>query len=179
MMKKLFNYALFGAIALIGAVGISSCSSSDEATAEVNPTYDPATNTVNTQFVFNIAASSTPITRMTAANTQADNTQLFRGIEKTQLFAYKLGVANDGKHVATATTADKSYDLGTILAQGQLDPDGSPKSRRVIELSLPVDVNALMFWGKAPKSGEDANNAQGNISFNASNKDISNHAFLL
>ena len=179
MMKKLFNFALFGAIALTGAVGISSCSSSDEATAEVNPTYDPATNTVNTQFVFNIAASSTPITRMTAANTQADNTQLFRGIEKTQLFAYKLGVANDGKHVATATTADKSYDLGTILAQGQLDPDGSPKSRRVIELSLPVDVNALMFWGKAPKSGEDANNAQGNISFNASNKDISNHAFSL
>ena len=179
MMKKLFNFALFGAIALTGAVGISSCSSSDEATADVNPTYDPATNTVNTQFVFNIAASSTPITRMTAANTQADNTQLFRGIEKTQLFAYKLGTAKDGKHVATATTADKSYDLGTILAQGQLDPDGSPKSRRVIELSLPVDVNALMFWGKAPKSGEDANNAQGNISFNASNKDISNHAFSL
>ena len=164
MMKKLFNFALFGAIALTGAVGISSCSSSDEATADVNPTYDPATNTVNTQFVFNIAASSTPITRMTAANTQADVNQLFRGIEKTQLFAYKLGTAKDGKHVATATTADKSYDLGTILAQGQLDPDGSPKSRRVIELSLPVDVNALMFWGKAPKSGEDANNAQGNIS---------------
>lgn len=178
-MKKLFNFALFGAIALTGAVGISSCSSSDEATAEVNPTYDPATNTVNTQFVFNIAASSTPITRMTAANTQADVNQLFRGIEKTQLFAYKLGTANDGKHVTTAASALKSYDLGTILGQGQLDPDGSPKSRRVIELSLPVDVNALMFWGKAPKSGEDANNAQGNISFNASDKNITNHAFSL
>ena len=191
MMKKYFNFALLSAIALTGTIGFTACSSSEDAIAEEqkvedNPGYNPKTGEVVTDFVFNVAASNNRTTRMTAANTQADDAQLFRGIEKTQLFAYKLKkteqgveVLNDGSHVATAATADKAYPLGTILAQGQLDPDGSPKSRRVIELSLPVDVNALMFWGKAPKTGEDANNAQGNIIFNASNKNISNHAFSL
>ena len=179
-MKKLFNYALIGAIALTGSTMLTSCSSSDDAAAENNnPNFNEKTNEVTTQFVFNIAAGSNnnPVTRMSASNTQADINQLFRGITNTQLFAYKL--AEDGKHVATATTANKTYALGTILAQGQLDPDATPMSRRVIELSLPVDVNALMFWGKAPKSGLDANNAQGNIVFNASNEDISQHAFSL
>ncbi len=180
-MKQLFNFALIGAIALTSATMFVGCNSSEDAVETNNPNFDSEKKEVTTQFVFNIAASSNnnPTTRMTEANTQANVSQPFRGIENTQLFAFKLGSANDGKHVATGTTADKTYALGTILAQGQLDPDGSPKSRRVIELSLPVDVNTLMFWGKAPKTGVDANNAQGNIVFNASNKDISNHAFSL
>lgn len=186
-MKKYFNYAFAGAIALLGANVFTACSSDEPLAAAENnvansPGYNAKTGEVTADFVFNIAASNTRTTRMSAANTQADDTQLFRGIGNTQLFAYKLGAVNDGKHVAAATTADKTYPLGTILAQGQLDPNGTgttPKSRRVIELSLPVDVNALMFWGKAPKTGENANNEQGNITFNASNKDISSHAFTL
>lgn len=53
-MKKNFIYALMSAIALTGVVGFSSCSS-DEESAEVNPSYDPATGLVKSQFVLNIA----------------------------------------------------------------------------------------------------------------------------
>ena len=88
------------------------------------------------------------------------------------------GTTNDGKHIATATDATKTYTLGTLLANNALDPDGStPKSRRIIELSLPVETNCLMFWGKAPKTGTDAE--QGKISFTATNKDLTQHAFSL
>ena len=185
-MKKNFIYALMSAIALTGATVFSSCSSSED-TAEVNPNFNPEKNEVLADFVFNIASNNVSKTRMTAANTQADLSQLFRGIENAQLFAFKRGT--DGSHVFTTTadaspTAEKAFSLGAILSQGQIDPDGTgetapPKSRRVIELSLPIGTNTLMFWGKAPKSGEDADNAQGNITFNANTVDISSHSFSL
>ena len=101
-MKKLFNYALFGAIALTGAVGISSCSSSDEATADVNPTYDPANGTVTSQFVLNIASDtkSSNGTRSGATTVQAGG-ENFRGIDNTLLFAYKT----NGKRFINASFA--------------------------------------------------------------------------
>jgi hypothetical protein len=174
-MKKFQFLALMGAAALTGAT-LFSCSN-DEEVAEVNPTYNPATRTVTADFVFNVATGNTPITRMTSANTQAAITDAFRGIDNASLFSYKLGTPNDGKTIATATTADKTFGLGRILAAGELGPDGSPKSRRVIELSLPVKTNALMFWGKAIKGGTDEQ--QGKITFSAADKDITNHAFSL
>ena len=46
-MKKLFNYALIGAIALTGSTMLTSCSSSDDAAAEnTNPNFNPETNEV-------------------------------------------------------------------------------------------------------------------------------------
>ncbi len=164
---------------MMGAMALSfNACSSDDALVD-NPNYDKETNTVNANFVFNVATNNSS-TRMTAANTQADIAQNFRGIDNAQLFAYKLGTANDGKTVATATTAAKTYGLGKVLAAGELDPDGGAdavKSRRVLELSLPVETNALLFWGKAIKSGTD--NQQGKVSFDPSNADISQHRFGL
>ena len=175
-MKKNFIYALMSAIALTGVVGFSSCSSSEE-TADVNPNYNPVTNEVTTQFVFNVSAGNTSKTRMTAGNTQASVDQAFRGIEKTQLFAYKL---TGGDRVITERDADKTYNLGNILSPGQLDPDGTTtKSQRIIELALPLETTSLMFWGKAPQSDADPNNKQGKILFNASSNSISSHAFSL
>ena len=46
-MKKYYFYALTGAIALAGAVGLSACSSSEDA-SEPNPTFDG--EAVKTQF---------------------------------------------------------------------------------------------------------------------------------
>lgn len=174
-MKTVFKFALMGFAASVLAL---SCSKSDTTPEGEDPVENgKAGATVNANFVFNVSTGNTPVTKMTSANTQATITEAFRGIDNAQLFAYKLGTANDGKHVATATTAAKTYGLGRILAAGELDPDGTPKSRRVIELALPVETNALMFWGKAIKSG--TNDQQGNITFSASNADITNHAFSL
>ena len=175
-MKKFITSAACMMTLIVAGMGFASCSSADE--AEVNPTYDPVAGTVNADFVFNISTGNSTQTRQNAANTQATIDQVFRGIDNAHLFAYKMGTTNDGKHIATATDATKTYSLGTLLANNALDPDGStPKSRRIIELSLPVETNCLMFWGKAPKTGTDAE--QGKISFTATNKDLTQHAFSL
>ena len=164
-MKTVFKFALMGFAASLLVLG---CSKSDT-TPEDNPNYDSEKNVVNANFVFNVSTGNTPITKMTDANTQA--TSGFLGITNAQLFSYKL--ASDGQWVATATDANKTYSLGAVLAAGTID---GTKSHKILELALPVGTNALMFWGKAPDGDKNAN---GKITFSASNPAISNHTFGL
>lgn len=175
-MKKYFNYAFVSAIALLGTIGFTACSSSEDAVAEDNPNYNPETKEVTTDFVFNVSTSNMPTTRMTSANTQALLSETFRGIGNTNLFAFK---GTPGANIVTATTADKTYSLGTVLTAGQIDQSNSASqtSHRVLELALPTQTTTLLFWGKALKTGSDK--AQGKISFSANNADISNHVFSL
>ena len=171
IMKKYFNYAFAGAIALLGTYGFTACSSSEDSLAAdeqapVSEKYNPATGEVGVDFVMNVAANN-GTTRMTAANTQATLSEAFRGIDKAYLMTFAL--ASDGSHVGAAQSASKNYSLGNVLTAGYLDPDGTgstPKSRRVLELALPTGTNALMFWGKAIKDGTD--NAQGKVTWNIS-----------
>ncbi|MCR5644283.1 MAG: hypothetical protein K6G32_13235 [Prevotella sp.] len=144
-MKKNFIYALMGAIALIGATGFTSCSEED--LAEVNPGYNPETGEVPVDFVFNVETGAKSTTRMAASTVQiGQNT--FRGIRNAQLYTYKL--TSDGSHVSAGTeTANKVYDLNELIAQGQLNGEGTDKSRRVLEMSLPTGTNTLMLWGRA------------------------------
>lgn len=163
MMKKLFNYALFGAIALTGAVGISSCSSSDEATADVNPNYNPETNEVTTQFVLNVANGSDAITRQSEAATQASASLAaanFRGIEDSYIMCAKQTA--DGNYLPTAATVDKAISMARVAAAGTLSND---KSRRVLEMSLPLNTNTMLFYGRAVKDGDDhaAHNTYGHL----------------
>lgn len=146
MMKKLFNYALFGAIALTGAVGISSCSSSED-TADVNPNYNPETNEVTTQFVLNVANGSDAITRQSEAATQASASLAatnFRGIEDSYIMCAKQTA--DGNYLAASTTVDKAISMARVAAAGTLSND---KSRRVLEMSLPLNTNTMLFYGRA------------------------------
>ena len=118
-MKKYFNYALFGAIALTGSTMLAGCSSSDDATADItNPNYDASTGLVKSQFVLNIASKAQ--TRSGATTVQAGG-ENFRGIDNTFLFAFKT----NGKGFVDATTAGAAaanrYDLGTVAAAGSLD----------------------------------------------------------
>ena len=165
MMKKYFFYAMMSAIALTGAVGISSCSSSDEATADVNPTYDPATGTVTAQFVLNIASDtkSNNSTRSSATTVQAGG-ENFRGIDNTLLFAFKTS----GKGFVDATIAGAAaanrYDLGTVAAANSLDNDGS-NSHRILELAMPTGTDAMLFYGKAIKSSTDKDEEVGKVTY--------------
>lgn len=167
MMKKIMNYAILSAIAFTGAIGFSSCSD-ENVVAENNPNYNPATGEVNVDFVFNVSTANEPTTRMSAATTQANLSQPFRGITDAYLGAFKLGT--DGKYVTDPTgAADKLYPLGSVLGAGKLNPNAEAsgdvtKSRRVLQLSLASGTNSLMFWGKAPKTGTDLE--QGKITMN-------------
>ena len=142
-MKKIQQLALMSAIALTGALGFNSCSSSDDV-VENSPNFDPEKNEVKAQFVFNVSTGNTPTTRQTSAATQATVDELFRGIDNTIIYSYKS--SSDGKHLATAATMTKAFDLSTILTQGQITEDNS---RRVIETSLPLNTNTMLFYGKA------------------------------
>ena len=145
-MKKYFSYALSGAIALVSMYVFTACSSSDDTLAEqpkeTNPNYNPATGEVLTKFVFNVATGNT--SRQTSAATQATSSDLFRGINSAVLLSFKQ--ADDSKHISAATTADKRYDLESIMSSGSID---QTNSHRVIETSLPLNTNSLIFYGKA------------------------------
>lgn len=146
-MKRYFNFAFAGAIALTGSTMLTSCSSSDDAAAENNnPNYDPDTQTVYAQFVFNVSTGNQATTRQSSAATQATTSETFRGINNAGLFTYKL--TNDGKHLAEAAVANKFIDLGTPLASGTID---DTHSHRVLEMSLPINTNTMLFYGKAPE----------------------------
>ena len=146
-MKKMFKFAFLSAIALTGSTMLTSCSSSDDAAAENNnPNYDPDTQTVYAQFVFNVSTGNQATTRQSSAATQASTSETFRGINNAGLFTYKL--SDDGNHLATATTADKFIDLGSPIASSQIT---SSKSHRVLEMTLPINTNTMLFYGKAPE----------------------------
>ena len=143
-MKKIKKFAYAGAIALLSVVGFTACSSSDGVAevVEPSPNYNPETNEVLTKFVFNVATGST--TRQTSAATQATSFDPFRGINNAVLLSFKQTV--DGKHISAATNADKRYELQDIMSAGSID---QTKSHRVIETSLPLNTNSLLFYGKA------------------------------
>lgn len=148
-MKKLFNYALIGAIALTGSTMLTSCSSSDDAAAENNnPNYDPDTQTVYAQFVFNVASGSTATTRQSEAATQASSSLTateFRGIDNSHVMCFNNG-GGDNNYLTSAATATKSFDMARVANAGTLS---NTKSSRVLEMSLPLNTNTMVFYGKA------------------------------
>ena len=152
------HLCLLGAIALLG---MTACQQEN-----IQQQDDPtAKEEVNTQFVFSLDLGSGQATKQTAADTQADLTQDFRGLSSAYLAAYKLTA--DGKKVTDPDlAAEKWYPLGELVSAGSLDPDaisGSiPQSRRVINLSLPTGTNAMVFYGQAKKDKTDAQ--QGKVS---------------
>lgn len=147
MMKKYLVFGMMGALAL----SFGACSSEDEM-APVNPTYDPVANTVNANFAFNVAGQSSK-TRMTAATTQANDEQSFRGMQDAKLIA--LTQDNDGRVLVAAQADGKVFNLGNILNKDEVD--WADKSHRVVELALPVGTNTLLFYSRAFRDG----NAEG------------------
>ena len=175
-MRNFVTICLTGAIALVSLVACNK-----EITD--NPNYNKETNEVLTSFVFNVASNNTPLTRQTSAATQATSSDSFRGIKDASLLTFVKGTpAADGGHIAATTTSNKHYGLGDVMSTTQATTDGT-KSHRVIELALPIETNVLMFYGRAPQSGTDADNVQGKITFkNASvtdDKSLAKYEFSL
>ena len=153
-MKKYFNFAFLSAIALIGTFGLTACSSSDDLAAETNPNYNPETREVTTQFVFNVSNGNTGSTRMTEDATQASSAlaaNKFRGITDSYLMCFKQ-TSGDGNYLAAAATADKSFNMSRVAAAGTLSNE---QSRRVLEMSLPLNVNTMLFYGRAITETDD------------------------
>lgn len=150
-MKKQSIYALMSAIALAGAVGFSSCSSSKDDVGEVNPNFNSQTNEVKTQFVLNVSNGNQASTRQSEAATQALTTSAFRGIEDSWVMCYKHP-EDDGKFLSTAATINKGINMARVAAAGTLS---SENSRRVLEMTLPLNTNTILFYGRAVPNGSD------------------------
>lgn len=133
-MKKNFRFAFVGAIALLGAVGISSCSSSSDEVIN-NPDYDPTTNSVKTEFALNITHPGNR-TRMSSANTQSDGT--FQGMSNMCLFSIHGTPGTD------AFLTSGSFDLGSLAASDI----SSTQSSKVYTMSIPVTTDHFLFYGK-------------------------------
>jgi hypothetical protein len=57
--------------------------------------------------------------------------------------------ADNGQFLATAATAAKDFDMAQVAAPATLS---SAESRRVLEMSLPLKTNTIVFYGKAAGS---------------------------
>ena len=153
-MKKNFVYALMSAIALTGAVGFSSCSSTENDVAEVNPGYNPDTGEVPVDFLFNVSSrTGNANTRQTAEATQADENitnNLFRGIEDSHVLCFTKNNPNaaNGNYLTTTTSpASKDFNMARVAMAKSLGSDGT--TTRVLEMTLPLATNSMAFYGRA------------------------------
>lgn len=141
-MKKYFVFLCMISLLL----GLNSC----QPQVEVNPSFDPISNTVNTQFVLNIApAEKNPSTKQLSSNVQMGSE--FRGIDDATMFAFNLpsvSEANLRKVLSDTVTPAQMYNLSTVMGEGTIT---SASGTRVMELSLPVGTNAAIFYAKAAR----------------------------
>ena len=137
-MKKVL-FGMMGAIAL----AFTACTSEEEL-APVNPTFDG--KAVKTQFTLNVGQGQFA-TRMTAANTQANNNdaESFLGMENMVLYAFSEVPTG----VSQLTT---SFQLGEIAAK-EITNDHSNK---FYTLQIPVGTNNFVFYGEGPSDEQKA-----------------------
>ena len=135
-MKKLFNLALFGAIALTGAVGFSSCSSSSDDEVINNPDFDPVTNTVKTTISLSINPNNGSSTRQSGTNVQSGGN--FRGISNILSLPCTGDIAT-----TTSTTGKLNWDEFSAF-------DGSSDNYKLYaNQNVVVGVDHFLFIGRA------------------------------
>lgn len=149
-------------ILLLGGVLLLAATSCTEPIA-VNPNFNPETNKVYTQFVINIAAADEVNTKQLATTAQIPNADgsKFRGINNASLFSFSRGTDYDGKMIGDLSevcTGDavkpgvtQDYvDLSTMIPSQSLNlQDNANSSRRILQISLPLGTNGILFYGMA------------------------------
>ena len=168
-MKRINNYVLNGAIALLSTAGLVACSSSDDVTdAPVNPTYDG--KSVKTQFAINIATpGSKNQTRMTSDNTQMSGSK-FLGMQNIYLLPLTLESSGGP---ASSTIVSSIIPLGRIGANNNdMHIDGSDKDYKVYnDVNVAVGTNNFLFYGEGPSgTNMNSNFEQGKLTANVNGK---------
>ena len=148
-MKRINNYVLNGAIALLSTAGLVACSSSDDVTdAPVNPTYDG--KSVKTQFAINIATPSNGKTRMSDVNTQNNNGN-FLGMNNIRLLTFKEA---DNISVTSSTTPRTSdIQLDQVIKLQELVNSAiseAQSSKIYTDVYIPVGTSQFLFYGTGP-----------------------------
>lgn len=155
-MKKFYakNFAYGAAALLVGAVGLTGCSSDDELT-NVNPTYDG--ESVKTQFAINIPVAGKQGTRMAEDIVQGQTPNpTFRGMTNIRLVPFK----STASFASTTPLTDvEPIGLQDIAKQG-LQTNGNYKVYSDVDVE--VGVNRFLFYGEAIATAG-GNKANGSI----------------
>lgn len=133
---RIFNkYAYMGAIALVGAVGFTACSSDDDLTAPQNPTFDG--ESVKTQFAINIPYAGGKDTRMSEDATQGDGASAsFNGMQSIYLLPL----------TATGSGASTFNSIIPLPAFTTFD-GGSSNYKLYNDVNVPVGTTHFLFYG--------------------------------
>lgn len=172
-MKKYLNYAFAGAIALTGAVGFASCSSSGEDvvnnTPINNPTNIPEQEAVKTQFTISLPSNvARATTRQSAATVQnAQTIETFRGMDNIVLLPFAAtGAVSTDPVASTFTKLSDKISLTKIIKPNAQDVNNSipvgtagllAGSNSVLynDVAIPVGTGSFLFYGKAIDTGSD------------------------
>lgn len=136
-MKNFSKYFLMGTVALSGMTAFTACSSENEPSAEVNPTFNGST--VKTQFALNLPYAATG-TRQSADVAQQNNN--FRGIQDMRLLPFTGDVTGSSASL---------IKLGFNSDAFQSDGSTFAKQGRYIyrDVEIPVGTKNFVFYGKA------------------------------
>lgn len=156
-MIKFNNFAYMSAIALIGAVGFTACSSDDDIT-NPNPTFDG--ETVKTQFAINIPHAGKSTTRMAQDVVQGQNSPIFRGMSDIQLIPIAVGsaqseagnpITENDKFLANAINLEAIAGYNKDENEDDYNGDliDASNSKLYQDIDIPVNTNAFLFYGKA------------------------------
>lgn len=157
-MKKNYVYALMSAVALLGAVSLSACSSSDDV-VDVNPTFDG--EAVKTQFTISFPQNVAK-TRQTAGTVQQTEVLAdFRGIEEIVLYPFAAtAVANADPIANSSTKLGDAITLTNMIkptssSQANYIPAGASgltaNNNSVLfnDVKIPIGTGSFLFYGKA------------------------------
>lgn len=138
-MKNFSKYFLMGTVALSGMTAFTACSSENEPSAEVNPTFNGTT--VKTQFALNLPYAATG-TRQSADVAQQKNN--FRGIQNMRLLPFT------GDAPAAGKTSASLLSLGFNSDAFQSDGADANQGRYIYrDVEIPVGTKNFVFYGKA------------------------------
>lgn len=139
-MKNFSKYFLMGTVALSGMTAFTACSSENEPSAEVNPTFNGST--VKTQFALNLPYAATG-TRQGADVAQQDGK--FRGIQDMRLLPF-----TGDAPVAAGRTSASLIKLGFNSDAFQSDGSDASQGRYIYrDVEIPVGTRNFVFYGKA------------------------------
>lgn len=162
-MKKYYFYALTGAIALAGAVGLSACSSSEDA-SEPNPLFDG--EAVKTQFTIAFPQNVAK-TRMTAGTVQnSEAIADFRGMDNIVLYpfaktakakgstGYEIPITLGSTKLGDAIKLSKMIkptvgDVNNSIPAGTSGLTANNNSILFNDVTIPVGTGSFLFYGKA------------------------------
>lgn len=173
-MRSIYRITLAGAIALAAV----AC---NKDVVQDNPDYNPETKEVTTQFVLSVNTGA-PQTKMSATNVQRANN--FLGINEAHVLAYKTNMSVTSLDVepfvlSSSTATDRDYDLGTLYSNGSINAgnNASTSSNRIVQLNVPVDVDAFLVYGKAINAT--TSNATGKLTYNVDKTPSNTHFDLV